>query len=646
MPDFKDKEKMESLRGRLYERGQDAAFISARHSLSRPQSVDVARGWASTAPVAVVESVPVQHVAEATPADDQSAAEAKNPRRYRSIILLVTTVLFVLTVGTSSVYLFFGGNQISGKNIDFVLTGPLAVAGGDIVTLQVAVNNNNAVAIEGATLVVNYPSGTKSIGEGSRDLFEERIPLETIAAGESKVIPIQVAVFGEENEGKEITAAIDYRVTGSNGTFYKEAEPVKFTINSSPVILRVESVEKISAGQEFEIKLSVLSNAKSPLSNVLISAAYPDSFRFVSAKPEPSYRQSEWTLKELAAGETQTITIRGVGTGLSSEAFIVRFQAGTPRTDNQFMIGSVLAQTASTFTVEQPFVDMQVRIGNDTDNDVVLPAGGATDVVVVVTNTHSEPIYDMNLRVVPAGSAFNESLLRINAGFYDSLKKELRFEVSGSPELALVQPGEKREFRFTLSGDTELRTATLDLAASVYGRRVSERNVPEVLIGAAETSVRYSSVATLAQQIDHLSGPVPPTVNEETLYTLTLEATAGANDVTGARVVTTLPQYVGWLAAYNGPGEVSFNPINKELSWNIGEVKSSERKVLSFQVSFTPSVLQVDTVPVMMNRQVFEATDRFTGARLSTDAPPITTQLSEEQGYDRDNGIVVNNGGE
>lgn len=641
---------MESLRERLYERGQDATFVSARHTLSRQPVVDIARGWAGAAPAPVM--VPVQNPippsleAEAVSPLDTESLPTKTRRRYRSIIMLATTVLFVLMVGASSVYLFFGGNQISGKNIEFVLTGPVAVAGGDIVTLQVAVNNNNAVAIEGATLVVNYPPGTKSVGEGSRDLYEERISLETIAAGESKVIPIQVAVFGEENEEKEITAAIDYRVTGSNGTFYKEAEPVKFTINSSPVILRVETIEKISAGQEFAIKLIVQSNAETPLSNVLISATYPDSFRFISAEPAPSYRQSEWILKQLAAKGTETITIRGVGNGLSSEAFIIRFQAGTPRTDNQFMIGSVLAQTASTFTVEQPFVKMEVRVGSDTDNDVVLPAGSATDVVVVVTNTHTEPIYDMNLRIAPTGSAFNESLLQINGGFYDSIKKELRFEVSGSPELALVQPGERREFRFTLSGDSELRTATLDLAASVYGRRVSERNVPEELIAADETAVRYSSVAALARQIDRLSGPVPPVVNEETMYTLTIEAAAGANDVTGASVVTTLPQYVNWLQAYEGPGDVAFNPINKELRWTIGEIKSKERKTLSFQVSFTPSLLQVNSAPVMLSRQVFQANDRFTGAPLTADGAPITTELSEEQGYEHDNGIVVKSAGE
>jgi hypothetical protein len=650
MADFKDREKLESLRERLYERGQDAAFVSARHTLTRPKMVDVARGWAGTTPVPVATPVIKPVETPVVPAVDapleDTPQQTKSRRRYRSIILLATTILFVLLVGASSVYLFFGGNQISGKNIDFVLTGPLAVAGGDILTLQVAVNNNNAVAIEGATLVLNYPAGTKSVGEGSRDLYEERISLETIAAGESKVIPIQVAVFGEENEEKEITAAIDYRVTGSNGTFYKEAEPVKFMINSSPVIMRVESVEKISAGQEFDIKLTVQSNAETPLSNVLISATYPDSFRFISAKPEPSYRQTEWTLKELAAKGTETITIRGVGTGLSTEAFIVRFQAGTPRTDNQFMIGSVLAQTAATFAIEQPFVDMVVRIGSDTDNDVVLPAGSVTDVVVSVTNTHTEPVYDMNLRVTPTGTAFNENKLQINDGFYDSVKKELRFEVSGSPELAVVQPGERREFRFSFGGDSELKTATLDFTANVYARRVSERNVPEELIAAAETSVRYSSVATLARQIDRLSGPVPPVVNSETLYTLTVEAQAGANDLSGATMTTTLPQYVRWLDAYDGPGTVSFNPINKELRWTIGELKGNERKALSFQVGFTPSLLQVNTVPVMLNRQAFSATDRFTGAPLTADGAPVTTELSEEQGYDRDNGVVVNPAGE
>jgi hypothetical protein len=280
-------------------------------------------------------------------------------------------------------------------------------------------------------------------------------------------------------------------------------------------------------------------------------------------------------------------------------------------------------------------------VNADKDGDVVLPAGSITDVTVTVTNTHSEPVYDMSMRVSPRGTGFRESLLRVTDGFYDSVNKEIRWEVSGMSSLSKVLPGERREFRFQLNSDAELSTASLTFDANVFARRVDEANVSEELIGQAETAVRYASVPTVGRQIERLTGPVPPVANQETLYTLTLEAVAGANDLSGAVLVTSLPQYVRWLDASTGPGQVSYNPVNREVRWNIGEIKGRARTNLSFQVAITPSVLQVGTAPVMMNRQELTATDRFTGTPLQADAAPITTELSSESGYDQYNGVVV-----
>lgn len=651
MSDHKDRERLEALRQRLYERGHDDGFVSARRPLSPGDTVNVARGWAGVSDVQPVMTPPRATAADVVsplPAPARSEldlpieplATPKPRRSYRLFILLGSLAAFVLMVGISSLYLFFGGNQISGRNISFVLSGPLAVAGGDVLQLQVGVNNMNSVAIEGATLIVNYPAGTRSVGEDSRDLLQERIPLNSIAAGEARTVPVQVAVFGEENEQKEVSATIEYRVAGSNGVFYKEADPLSFTINSSPLVLRVESVEKISSGQEFTIKLVVQSNALTPLQNVLVSAQYPESFTFVRSTPEPSYRQSEWFIENLAAKGTHEITIRGMASGLSDEAFIMRFQAGTPRTDNQFILGATLAQTSTTFTVERPFVDIGININSNTSRDMVLPAGSVTNVTISVTNTRSEPVYDMRVRVVPTGSAFQERLLAISDGFYNSVEKDIRWQPSGNAELGRVLPGEQRNFTFRLGGDTEPRTATLDLDVSVYARRVSESAVAEELIGAADASVRYSSIATVLRQADHERGPLPPVANRETIYSLTLAAAAGANDLTGAVVTAMLPQYVEWLNTVSGDGQVEFNPVNNQLRWNIGEITGRERREISFEIAVTPSVLQVDSAPVIMGRQELRATDRFTGAPLVAEAPPITTELSSDAGYERNNGLV------
>lgn len=640
MSDFKEKERLEALRRRLYERGQDDSFRSVRHDVVGKEMVDVARGWegmakATTPPVVeeiMSEPTPLVVVDEAVPTSSR--------RKYRTIVLLSSLVLFVVAVAASSLYVFFGGNQISGKNIDISLAGPLATPGGEVMAFTATVTNKNTVAIESATLIINYPPGTRSVGDSPRDLYEERLPLEQINPGETRTVPLSAVVFGEENEAKEVKAAIDYRVTGSNSLLFKESSPMAFTINSSPLVLRVESVGKISSGQEFEVKFVVESNASTPLRNVLVNAEYPEQFRFVRSEPTSSFGNNAWLIEDVDAKGKATIIVRGTAAGLTNESFVFRATAGTPRTDNQYMVGSVLAQTSATVSVEQPFIGVKMQIAGDSDGDVVLSSGDSADVSIRVTNTHTEPIYDMRVQVVPSGSAFDERSLRINNGFYDSINKDVRWEVSGMAELATVRPGSDRVFNFTFVTPDDSRAANLGITANVYGRRVNEVDVAEELVGVAKTTIRYSSTVAIGRQLGHLAGPVPPVVNKETMYTVSLVATAGANDISGAVLTTSLPQYVRWLNTYTGPGTVTFNPISKELRWQIGEMKGGTQSTLDVQVGLTPSLLQVGDVPVMLNQQSFEGTDRFTGSVLRTTGSPLTSELSEEIGFGDRNGEV------
>jgi hypothetical protein len=544
-------------------------------------------------------------------------------------------------IGVSTLYLLFGGNQVSGRNIELVVTGPNAVAGGDILEFSVDITNNNAVALEGGTLIINYPTGTRSVEETPRDIFEERLPLEPIAPGETRTVPLKAAVFGEENQAKEVGVSMDYRVAGSGGTFFKEAEPLAFSINTSPVVVRITGFEKISPGQEFDLTLTVQSNAEAPLADLLVSAEYPEQFRFISATPAPSFRDSAWVLDEVAAKGSQEIKIRGVASGLSSESFVLRFLAGTPRTDNPFIVGAILAQTTHTLTVEQPFVGVDVSVNGDDDGEAVVASGDQTEIIISVTNNQSEPLYDMNLQLGLSGNAFSANQVRGGNGFFDSVNNRIRYEVSGIPELAIVRPGERRDFRAQIAPGSDATTATLSLTANVYARRVSERNVPEELIGVGEATVRYASVASLARQADHSSGPIPPQANAETRYRITLEAQAGANDLTGAQVIATLPPHVEWRDSATGPGTASFNPTTKEVRWSAGDIKGGTSVQLSFLVSMTPSVTQIGQIPVLVNRQSLTATDRFTGTPVTADAVPLTAELSAEAGFGRDNGLVL-----
>ena len=656
MSGIKDQQNIDDLRKRLYERDFGGEPGLERHNLTSTP-VDVSRGWGDMK-VPVVAPVSAPEVPAAA-APEMAAYDAlvppplvveetpkKTNRSYRLIILLACVGLFIVAAIVSSVFLFFGTNQISARNISISITAPFAVAAGEKLPIQVSVANQNTVQIEAATLILNYPSGTKTADAEAKDLYEERVPIDVLTPGQALNVPLNVILFGEENEEKEIKAVIEYRVTGSNGTFFKDAEPIKVKINSSPLVVRVDSVEKVSSGQEIEVKITLQSNASVIQRNILVEASFPNSFTFLKSEPQPAYSQNVWIIPEIQPESSQTITLRGRVSGVANEEAQIQIAVGAPRSDNQFIMGSTLSKADTNYTIERAFIDVLVDINQDTDGEAVVDAGRDANVLVRIKNTLDETIYDMRVEVAPTGNLIRDNQLLIPSGYYDTGSKTIRYEVSGMATLAEVRPGETRDFIFSVKPDVNQTTASFSISTSVYARRVGEANASEEVVGTALAEAKYSSTILIDSQVGRNDGPfsdtgaVPPVANQDTTYTLTFAAAAGVNDVTGAVMTTTLPQYVSWLDEYQGEGTIEYNPVAKQLKWNIGTLTAKTAKQMQVQVSLLPSVTQVGTTPVLIGAQELRATDRFTSVGLRTSKLQLSAELSTEAGYEEGNGVV------
>ncbi len=663
--------KMREMRQRLYQRGAMSEEV-VRHGLS-DEKVDVTRNWQQPAvqptsasngvPVGGVEALrqPVPSVAAKPPAVNSQEQQSQPPtttpndftnppkprRRYRVVILAISFLIFVAIAALSSTYLFYGGNQVSSGNIQITLQAPPLVGGGEEVSLEAIVTNKNSVAIEAATLILRYPAGTRSVGDSPRNLFEERIQLNDIASGEVQNIPVRVAIFGEESEEKEIKATVEYRIGGANGTFYKDAAPLTVQISSSPLVLRIDNIEKVSSGQQVEFTIVADSNSSQPLSNILISASYPNGFSFESSDPQPVYGRNVWKIDEISSGNSKEIKVRGNVTGLSDETFRINFEAGSSDTDNQYIVSSTLAEAYADFSIEKPFIDVKVSIDGKTTAPVVIKQGDISQVKIDITNTIDETIYDMKVEVAPTGSAISPSSIVSNNGFYDSNDGTVSWEVSNQKSFDKVLSGDSRSIGFSVKPNDNYSSASYGMKVNVYARRIGETSAQETLLGSVDLSAKYESEVLLGAQASRNNagfsdiGPIPPQVGETTSYTLTLIAEAGANSLDDAVVKTSLPIHVKWLDKYDVDGTLEYNAVSKEITWQAGSIPAGVRKQLEMQLSITPSVSQLKSAPVLLKEQYITATDKFTDTEISDSANFITTELSTEMGYQQRNGSVV-----
>lgn len=633
MKDVREGDRLQDMRRRLYARTSAEESVAQAGLTDHP--VDVSRNW----------NVPV------SPSPDELVIEAssepdKPRRRYRTVILVASLLIFIFGVGLSSIYLYFGGNQISSAQIAVSLNGPLSVGGGEVLDLQVGLANENEVTIESATLILTYPPGTRSVGDVPRSVFEERIPVTDLTPGEVRTVPVRVAVFGEEQSEHMINATLEYRIAGSNGTFYKDADPLSYTISSSPISVRVAHVEKVVSGQTIDVTITVASNASTPQDDLLLVVDTPTGFLFESAQPAPVFGETVWSLDTLEPGGTAQVVLRGMVTGLTEEAFRINLDVGPQQLDNQFLLGSVLSEASADFTIERAFIDVQTTIDDVVNGTAVLAEGRTSQVKIDVTNTLDQTVYDLLVEVIPGGNSLTEESISANSGFFDSNTGTVRWEVANNSTFAEVNPGDSRALSFSVTPASARSTASYDLVVNVYARRVAEVSASEQLLGTSQAAVKFNSAIFTGAQAGRGgvftdTGVIPPVVGSQTTYTLTMVAEAGVNDISDTVVRTSLPVYVDWLEQTQGDGEVTFNPVSNELEWLPGNISANSRKELSFQVGFTPSVSQVGSSPTLLNQQVFTGIDRFTDARLRATSDSVATELSTEAGYPEENGRVV-----
>lgn len=658
-PEVSD-DKIDELRERLYSRGSAAAG-STRHSLveervpERRETKQMPQGVENQeirTPLQTSSQAQIKREIVDEPENEVLYSEdmPKKSKRssFRKALTIFGLVFFVIAVSIASVFLFWGNNTISGNNISIKVNGPVSIGGGEELSYQVSIANQNAVPIQSATLFVEYPRGTKSAEEKGNELTLETVQLDTIGSGELVNIPLKAVMYGEEDEEKEIKVRIEYRVDGSNATFEKKATPLILRVSTSPLVLSFDAIESISSGQEFDLRLSVQSNSPTTLSNILLKASYPIGFDYSTSDPDTVSGEDTWNIEELKPNEKYTITIKGLLTGGENDVRTFDVTAGVAAERDPNTLVSQLANARTEVLIEQPFIDIDVTVNGSSKEDVVVSEKDRVQFAVSVTNTLETAIYDSRILIELDGNALNEFSVQDSSGFYDSISNTITWDSAENASLREILPGDSAKIQFSLTPKRNVGNAPeLTIKTTFTGeRRVFSSDASQKLEGIASRVIKIESVPEIESEILYgkgpftNTGPVPPVAETVTQYTYKVSVEAGVNDITDAEVVAILPQYVNWLDLSQGDGTVSYNSTTRTMKWSVGDIDSKDTETMYVQVSMTPSLSQVGSTPTLLNTQRFSGTDRFTGTLLRISGPALTTSLLNESDEDLEDGKV------
>lgn len=554
-------------------------------------------------------------------------------------------VLFVLSTA-GSIFMFFGGiNFVSSQNVDIKVLGPTSIAGGQETSFELKIINNNNVALQSASLFVEYPVGTKSKKDSFKELSREKFSIERIDPGATHYQTIEPVFFGEKESIKEIKISLEYRVEKSSAIFLKEKK-YELSISSAPIIISLTYPKEINANQNISLDVEIASNSQDSIQNLLLQVEYPFGFVFKDASVAPFADNNLWFFKELKSGEKKKFSIRGSILGQDNEEKVFRVNAGTSDDEDNKLISVNIVNLTESILIKKPFLSLSMDIGGE-DGDYFGKGGESVGASIKLQNNLSSKIYKNNLKISFSGNAFDQlSVIPNQGGFFSSSDNAISWNLDDISNFDYIEPGDTRKVSFKITPRNALslkfgsKPEVLMEIKATSERVLDSGSVEKIESSLVRKIVLITDLSMSTKTLRSVgnlenSGLVPPKVNTNTLYTVNWSFHNTFNQVNDVEARTKLPPYVRWTDEFYPKEEkIYFDSNTNEVVWRAGVVPSNTTennlKKVYFQLEFLPSTSQIGTTPNLTGEINFIGRDKITGVELGNSISPATINFASD----------------
>ncbi len=584
------------------------------------------------------------------PEEDPYEKIMKKRKQQQSFFkkLFIFSVLFVMVAGGVFVYSLFNGKaRLSGDHIQVdVSVKPFADSGEEL-SVQVRMINQNPVPVENARLILKYPTGNARNPDATRDINRD---LGILNPGEVRDELFTINLYGEQGTVKNITALVEYRITGSTAIFEKTTQaPVE--LRSAIASLVVQAPPGTLSGQVVPFRITASGNSSSVVKNTIIIAEYPDGCTYQNADRQPTYDGNIWVLGDLQPGTQQEFTVNLFCSGLVNTEKAVRFSLGSQDPQNERLMESVYTTVLSAVAINETFLATELFVNGVRFSETTAVQPGS-DVTFTIRwkNTLSEPINNAVVRMSIDGNAVNLNRLQANNGFYDSNNRIILWTGNEVTQFRSVQPGQEGELIVRVGVLSGLgATAKINTSISIEGfiRGGQQESVNNVIVA----SIPVSTEVQFVTESLHYSGPIqnsgamPPKVGQKTTYTVSWKLSNSANILNTAQVKTTLPTGLSWenvVVPSAESGRLQYNSVTREIVWNIGDLPvGQDIRTVAFKVGVTPVMTNIGSVVNLTSDIQLTAFDSVTRTTVNQTKRPVTTRTNVDTIMTGANGIVV-----
>jgi len=641
-----DSDSIEQLKKSLYSRATPDIRTRRRFRAS-PEETDLPKDW--------------EHPPEKSVETRLNTEYRDHSMSFFTKILIGSAVFFLICLGMGAYLFFNGSNLISANNLDIVVSGPISIAGGTPFSFNVQVTNKNNVKLTTVDMEVDFPTGSVNPANTANEQKTYQALMDDLDPNGVTQRAVSADLYGQENSTKEMIIKIFYQVPGSNATFEKD-KTYDVLVSSSPLNLSISSFNQVTAGQKFDMTVTLTSNSQSTIQGVLLNALYPFGYSFVTSDQPPLADKATWNVGDIAPGQSKTITISGTLQGQDQDTRIFHFIAGAASPGSPSVIGTEYTDTSETVTLQKPFITVALSFGHDDAGSGSYIGQFSKPITGTISWSNNLPnaVTDAQIHLQFSGNAFDKGSVSANGGFYDSANNQITWDKTNTPALESIAAGGSGSVVFNFiprdlgNPSAPVTNPSVALSVSVAGQRTSESNVPQSLDESVSRSVEVASNVSVSAQALYTtgpftnSGPFPPKAEATTTYTIVWTVANSSSAVSGASVSATLPENVSWMGPVSPQSDnVQYDANSRTVTWNVGTLAAylgqngQQQTQAAFQVGLQPSVTDVGNSLILVNPATLSAMDNFTGSTVYSAWGSLTTRLSTDPGFQEGDDLVT-----
>jgi hypothetical protein len=169
------------------------------------------------------------------------------------------------------------------------------------------------------------------------------------------------------------------------------------------------------------------------------------------------------------------------------------------------------------------------------------------------------------------------------------------------------------------------------------------------VIRTSPMSFRYRSDASLKAEARYFTeegapigfGPLPPVAGKSTGYRINWTVNKTLHPLQNLEVSTVLPASVSFGAnSSTEAGVMSYDPASRTVRWTLNRMPEGVNELAaSFDVQLTPTNFDVGRFAQLVSESRLAAVDELLSENIVRSLPPLTTDLSEDEGA-RNKGVV------